>query len=915
MPIQGPWDQTWKTDIGVWRPGAPGVWYIYDSPLVGMTYGASGDIPMPADYDGDGLFDRSVWRASDKNWWIGRSSDANSSAINWPDYVTGDIPKAYDFDGDGRADMCFFRPSNKTWYIKTSSSAYYDTVEILMNGYVTGDQVCAGDFNGSGKLQFGHYRGSTGVLYYYEVIRDTFNLYSFGELLFDTKPFRVTKITPNTDFTFTIDAIEYNATVYDSDVGEPAVPTPDYSNLEKLPPVTNLTLSEIVLKLQDGTLSDNIDVQFVKPLNFNMVAAEIWYKAPSKAGYLFAGKTYSDQFRIQNLHLSAGSELYTVIVSTVNSVGQKLDLNLSPSKTIQMLGMFDPPSNVTLFYAIQSGNDIRMDWKHIEDADLLGYEIRMGNAWDTGLVIGSKIRDDYFYYRPELSGTYQFFIKAIDSTNHYSPSPTSVIVTVYDIGSKLNIVYDHDYVLTPASGTKVNFSYKFEKICNDNRIWTGTTSDIYNDDIYAACYNGDIYKSSGGTGAFTAIGAGSQTWCGMCSSPKNGDIYAVTDTQKVFIKTVGTGGFNLLAGTPAVAWYSCCAAPNGDIYAGVTAGDIYKRSAGTGSFVAQSAGTAIWGGMAAKSNGDIYAARYGGNLYKQTGGIGSFVSEGLTTRAFYGIGIDSLNNMFACVDGSGILKRSLDVGEFSLLQVPMATPWGLCVDKYDHVYITGIASYIYKFENNNLCGSDVSLQYKLTASSGSYETFEIDLLKSGNKTVRLIDDIDSSEDATDLTFPDRTDLSYPDDTDLHITGTYFKYPVYMFTASTGATKWWGAIWNPYYGPVDANGRYFKFREDFRIESNTAKLSLCGFRTIIDVPETSYKISNFSVSSTSGITVLFATYDLTFWATPSIGATVVGSSVPLVPYIYNKSTTGFTIKLLDIVGDACTGSVDITIFGY
>jgi hypothetical protein len=503
-----------------------------------------------------------------------------------------------------------------------------------------------------------------------------YDVYSMGEVYFETKPFRVTKITPNTDLTFTIEAIEYNATVYDSDVGEPAEPTPDYSSLEKLPPVTDLALNEIVLKLQDGTLSDNIDVQFVKPLNFNMVAAEIWYKAPSSRGYTFAGRTYSDQFRISNLPMSGGSEIYTVAVSTVNSLGQKLDLNLAPSQTVQLLGMADPPSAVTSFYARQVGQEIRLDWKHIEDADLAGYEIRMGNAWDTGLVIGSKITDDYFYYRVELSGTYQFFIKAIDTTNHYSTTPTSVIVNAVDITPTLNIVYDHNWVETPASGTLFNFTY--------------------------------------------------------------------------------------------------------------------------------------------------------------------------------------------------------------------ATGYGLC--------------------------GGFGFQFAMSAGTGSYETAEIDLLKSGNKTVRFIDDIDSSEDATDLTFPDRTDLTFPDDTDLHISGEYYKYPVFMVTAATGATKWWGVEWNPYYGPVDVNGRYFKFREDFIIPSSTARMSMCEFRTIIDVPETAYKLTALSISA-SGTTISFATYGLEFYATPGISATPLNSTLPLVPYIYNKTATGFTIKLLDIVGDGVAGTADINIFGY
>lgn len=507
----------------------------------------------------------------------------------------------------------------------------------------------------------------------FSVVPTALDIYTFGIAGIEYKPFRINKIQPNPELTFTIEASEYNASIYNCDTDEPALPTPNYSDLNPAPQVTNVTLSEVVTKKQDGVIVDNIDVYWDRPLNFSWVYAEVYYKSVSMLTYNFVGRSYTDRLRIANLPLSGGSEMYTVMVVSVNSLGQKLPFGECPTETLTLLGMSDPPTDVSVFYAEQINDSIRLDWTHIEDADLLGYEIRVGNAWDSGTVIGSKITDDFFLYRPELDGTYAFFICAIDRTGHYSPTPKSVICTVSNVTGNLNVIYNHDYVLTPASGTAFNF-------------------------------------------------------------------------------TPGTG---------------------------------------------------------------------------------------------------------------------------------------------------------------TLCSGGNALLFTTSAGTGYYMTNFIDMLKTGVKTVRLINDIDSTEDATDLTFPDRTDLTYPDDTDLHITAEYYRYPSFMYSDSTGSAD---NTFQSYFGPVSVNGRYFRFREDYVVPSQTALLSICSFRTIVDVPETKYKIPNVSIAE-AGTTVTFASYGLVFYETPLVQATVLNSTIPLSPSITSRSATSCVVKLLDIAGGARAGNADINLFGY
>ncbi|MEP7149503.1 MAG: M36 family metallopeptidase [Acidobacteriota bacterium] len=152
-PTRADFDGDGRTDVSVFRPSDRN-WYLNRSTagFTAVNWGIATDKPLADDFDGDGKGDIAVFRAtadgSMPDYYILQSATSTVSFVSWG--VPGDIAVTEDFDGDNKADHTIFRPSTGQFWVRRSTDA-----SILISRPMPGGIPLVGDFDGDGKGDFG----------------------------------------------------------------------------------------------------------------------------------------------------------------------------------------------------------------------------------------------------------------------------------------------------------------------------------------------------------------------------------------------------------------------------------------------------------------------------------------------------------------------------------------------------------------------------------------------------------------------------------------------------------------------------------------------------------------------------------------------------------------------------------------
>ena len=116
-------------------------------------------------------------------------------------------------------------------------------------------------------------------------------------------------------------------------------------------------------------------------------------------------------------------------VFTVRAVGVSGKLGNSASLSQSILGKLQPPDDVQDFVVLRRTTDLLLSWSANTDADLSGYEVRVGTGWDSGVMVGQTAGTQLVHDQSE-SGQYNYHIRAFDTSGKYSQHVTTFQLTL-----------------------------------------------------------------------------------------------------------------------------------------------------------------------------------------------------------------------------------------------------------------------------------------------------------------------------------------------------------------------------------------------------------------------------------------------------------------------------------------------------
>lgn len=133
---------------------------------------------------------------------------------------------------------------------------------------------------------------------------------------------------------------------------------------------------------------------------------------------------------------------------------------------------YAPPDDVRNFNVIQQYTNFNFSWSLNQNSTDL-YEIRMGESWEAGKIIGSNLKSNNFTYPIPTNGIYKFWIKATTSYQ-YSKNPTLDVINVNSIPN-IDEILNIDLIKTAAGDYDNTYKYhdsiKLEPIAQENKTF------------------------------------------------------------------------------------------------------------------------------------------------------------------------------------------------------------------------------------------------------------------------------------------------------------------------------------------------------------------------------------------------------------------------------------------------------------
>jgi predicted phage tail protein len=244
---------------------------------------------------------------------------------------------------------------------------------------------------------------------------------------------------------FEIIALEHNPSKYgviEEGLVLESIPTVDIL-AESLTPPESIELVESQYLVSSNALGNRLGISWVGKASYY----ELRWRCVDPLNMTNWESITTSNMSVDITGVSLGAHEFTI--TSISSFGRRSTATIV---NYMVLGNIAPPSGVENFSAEKRTTDILLSWSAVPDVDLKGYEIRVGNSWESAELLISNFQGTSFIDDRERGGTYRYMIRAIDFDNQYSETPS-----IFEL--VLNTPVSVDGFDAIQNGTRIDFKW------------------------------------------------------------------------------------------------------------------------------------------------------------------------------------------------------------------------------------------------------------------------------------------------------------------------------------------------------------------------------------------------------------------------------------------------------------------------
>ena len=264
------------------------------------------------------------------------------------------------------------------------------------------------------------------------------DLAMFGEAERESANLIVKAIRHSGDFRATLTLVDAAPEVHQADTGViPAFEAlmtlpPEFERQFPASPVIDEVISDedALIVGPDGRVQSRILVRVSQPQGLNSWAEvlQAQYRLTGSNGRWIVLPMVPASSGEIPIHPVEDGVAYDLRVRAVSQAGHASDWVIVENH--QVVGKTTPPGDVVNFQATRRADGVQLNWDPVSDLDVVGYEVRDGEAWDAGIVVTTRHRGTSLFVGLSDADDHRFHIRAIDELGLQSISAVSVTASV-----------------------------------------------------------------------------------------------------------------------------------------------------------------------------------------------------------------------------------------------------------------------------------------------------------------------------------------------------------------------------------------------------------------------------------------------------------------------------------------------------